>query len=84
MATKRHSVIRLLSESESHDTAQDADGMGAETGNGNNNCNNEVLDENDEDNAPTTPGLGGPDTNADFWATVERVKGVAKALKFSL
>ena len=27
VATKRHSVIRLLSESESHDTAQDADGI---------------------------------------------------------
>ena len=58
--------------------------MGAETGNGNTNCNNEVLDENDELNAPITPGLGGPDTNADFWATVEKVKGVVKTLNFDL
>ena len=74
VATKRHSVIRLLSESESHDTAQDAgDGIsGAETGNGNN--NNEVLDENDEDNAPLTPGY---DAKTDFWGTVTAAKAKA-------
>ena len=74
VATKRHSVIRLLSESESHDTTQDAgDGIsGAETGNGNN--NNEVLDENDEDNAPLTPGY---DAKTDFWGTVAAAKAKA-------
>jgi hypothetical protein len=75
VATKRHSVIRLLSESEGHDTAQDADGMVAETGNGNNNCNNEVLDENDEDNHPLTPGY---DSNNDFWGTVTAAKARAE------
>jgi cell division septum initiation protein DivIVA len=75
VATKRHSVIRLLSESESHENiAQDADGIsGAETGNGNSN-NNEVLDENDEDNAPLTPGY---DAKTDFWGTVAAAKAKA-------
>ena len=75
VATKRHSVIRLLSESESHENiAQDADGIsGAETGNGNSN-NNEVLDENDEDNAPLTPGY---DAKTDFWGTVTAAKAKA-------
>ena len=75
VATKRHSVIRLLSESESHDTAQDAgDGISGtdQTGNGNN--NNEVLDENDEDNAPLTPGY---DAKTDFWGTVTAAKAKA-------
>merc|ERR1719394_1501883 len=47
VATKRHSVIRLLSESEGHDNVQDKD---AENGGVDNNCNNgQTLDENDEE-----------------------------------
>ena len=50
VATKRHSVIRLLSESESHDNlheklAQEADTNGTWEG----------ITENDEENEPTTP-----------------------------
>ena len=79
VATKRHSVIRLLSESEDREIEEAkgkaADGMGAETGNGNNNCNNEVLDENDEDNHPLTPGY---DSNTDFWGTVTAAKAKAE------
>ena len=51
VATKRHSVIRLLSESESHDNLHEKLVQEAEN---NGNANSEVINENDEEN-DTTP-----------------------------